>query len=122
MAGCSVYFSHGPKAACFFLSWAKGGSRYMGWKAHTHTHTHSSQPARWGSWVAATTFSRRRATPPLDFPGAKDDVAALLTGKMREFMDRVGGNPPDPWFHRKSEKLVLAMLMVRTIFCGIHCQ
>ena len=27
-------------------------------------------------------------------------------------MNRVAAKPPDPWFHRKSEKLVLAVLMV----------
>ena len=27
-------------------------------------------------------------------------------------MRRATGKPPDPWFHRKSEKLVLAVLMV----------
>jgi cytidine deaminase len=31
---------------------------------------------------------------------------------MRAFMERTARSPPDPWFHRKSEKLVLAVLMV----------
>lgn len=61
------------------------------------------------SWVARTTFSRRRPAPSI-FDDT--DVAAALTKEMRSFMDRVAAKPPDAWFHRKSEKLVLAVLMV----------
>lgn len=62
------------------------------------------------SWIARTSFSRLRPSPELD--GDSDDIAALLTKEMRKFMELVAASPPDPWFHRKSEKLVLAVLMV----------
>ena len=39
-------------------------------------------------------------------------MAATLTAELRNFMDKVAEKPPDAWFHRKSEKLVLAVLMV----------
>ena len=63
------------------------------------------------SWIAQTTFVRRRPAPSVDDP-EDDDVANLLTVAMRDFMERTAAKPPDPWFHRKSEKLVLAVLMV----------
>ena len=65
------------------------------------------------TWVAQTTFTRRRPSPEHDDDAVPDgDVAAMLTHEMRNFMIRIADKPPDPWFHRKSEKLVLAVLMV----------
>ena len=61
------------------------------------------------AWVTQTTYTRRRPSPSV-FDDT--DVTALLTREMRGFMDRVSAQPPDPWFHRQSEKLVLAALMV----------
>lgn len=63
------------------------------------------------SWIAQTTFVRRRPAPSVDDP-EDGDVANQLTSAMRAFMERTARSPPDPWFHRKSEKLVLAVLMV----------
>ena len=60
-------------------------------------------------WVVQTAFSRRRQCPSIFDEG---DIATALTREMRDFMDRVAAKPPDAWFHRKSEKLVLAVLMV----------
>jgi|EP00908_Phaeocystis_cordata_P011615 hypothetical protein len=60
-------------------------------------------------WVGQTTYTRRRPSPSVF---DETDVTALLTREMRSFMDRVSAAPPDPWFHRQSEKLVLAVLMV----------
>lgn len=61
------------------------------------------------AWVEQTTYTRCRPSPSVF---DESDVTALLTREMRGFMDRVSAQPPDPWFHRQSEKLVLAALMV----------
>ena len=64
---------------------------------------------KWPEWVEQTTYTRCRPSPSVF---DESDVTALLTREMRGFMDRVSAQPPDPWFHRQSEKLVLAALMV----------
>jgi len=61
-------------------------------------------------WERKTTFVRRRPSPALD--DESDETAARLTNEMRRFMDLVAAKPPDPWFHRKSQKLVLAVVML----------
>lgn len=53
-------------------------------------------------------YVRRRRVDEL--PPA--DVVAGLTREMQVFMSRVQEYQPDPWFHRKSEKLVLAVVQV----------
>merc|ERR1740124_367724 len=69
-----------------------------------------ADPKRGGpEWVEQTTYTRCRPSPSVF---DESDVTALLTREMRSFMDRVSAQPPDPWFHRQSEKLVLAALMV----------
>lgn len=42
----------------------------------------------------------------------ESEVAAGLTRAMQTFMDKVQDSRPDPWFHRKSDKLVLSVLQV----------
>ena len=69
----------------------------------------STRGDREPAWVTQTTYTRRRPSPSVF---DESDVTALLTREMRGFMERVSAQPPDPWFHRQSEKLVLAALMV----------
>ena len=71
--------------------------------------TDSKRGDREPAWVTQTTYTRRRPCPSVF---DESDVTALLTREMRGFMERVSAQPPDPWFHRQSEKLVLAALMV----------
>lgn len=46
----------------------------------------------------------------MDIP--ETDLAAGLTRQMHAFMERVQESRPDPWFHRKSEKLILSVVQV----------
>eukprot|EP00929_Paragymnodinium_shiwhaense_P114729 TRINITY_DN83220_c0_g1_i1.p1 TRINITY_DN83220_c0_g1~~TRINITY_DN83220_c0_g1_i1.p1 ORF type:complete len:425 (-),score=60.26 TRINITY_DN83220_c0_g1_i1:26-1300(-) len=67
-------------------------------------------------------FRRRRLQ---DIPD--EDIAATLTMKMREFMDSLQESRPDPWFHRKSDKLVLSVVCVEVdgalrYFTGMNAE
>jgi cytidine deaminase len=59
-------------------------------------------------WITHRSYMRRRALASIP----EDDLTFGLTRAMRDYMEKVVSERPDPWFHRKSDRIVLAVLRI----------
>jgi cytidine deaminase len=60
------------------------------------------------SWITHRVFVRKRTVASIP----KDDLSFGLTRAMRLYMEMVVSQRPDPWFHRKSDRIVLAVMAI----------